>query len=334
MSNYALLTNERLYSVVESTFGTVPAITGANACRFTRFAPDPIADINRRNDKTGSRSEVEFIKGRRHGTWEVVMDLAGSGTAGTVPDCDPFFQTCFGQAPTVSPGTSVAYAISDAFKTISIFAYKNNPTTLNHWICVGALGRTLRIGFGGNTAVLTVSGTCIWPLSSDYFSSASTTEKGGLGTFPAEPGTQTYNGVPIVGFTGTATWGGNVIAEIQDGTFILDTATEQPLNQFGSYYAVGNIGGRRAVSVDFRAFDGDSTGIQNLRNKAMSQTPITVNMVMGTVAGNILTVAIPNLMLSSPRSGESDLRFDLSFNASRAYASAFTAKDEITMTWT
>lgn len=332
--SYALLQNERFYLVKESTYGTVPSISGSNSCRFTRFTLNPVQDLFDRNDKTGTRSASPTpIRGRRHATWEVVMDLAGSGVAGQVPDSDPLWVCTFGQAATGS-GSTKTYALTDDILSLSMASYKYNPDTLNSRLALGAIVSNMRIAFGGNINILTVSGEALWSLDKDFFSSADLNQKGGLGSFPAEPGSQTYNGAPMVGFTGQIQIAGDTVAEIQDGTLNIGTANELVKNTFGEFEATTSpIGGRRSVGLDFRLFDADTTAVQDIRNASLNQTPVVVSLQLGTIAGNILTLTLPNVYLSQANYGENDLRFDMTFSGNRCLPSGVTSLDEVTAVW-
>ncbi|GAC1700158.1 MAG: hypothetical protein NVS9B4_01020 [Candidatus Acidiferrum sp.] len=332
---YAIFQNERLYAIPEVTQGTVPTIAATNAMRFTTATLNSDAAILTPNNKTGTRSQSRFAKGRRKGSnWQVVMDLAGSGTAGTKPDSDPFFQAAFGQVGTVVAATSVTYSMADTLIPLSIFAYKNNPTTLNNHISLGSLERELKIGFGQDFAVLTASGDSMWSLDSTSFASATATEKGGLAAFPAEPASQTYNGTEIVGFTGSITIAGSAIAEIREGTVTITTGNSPIADTFGSFYPNGMYGARRNVTLDINAYDSDSAGMNALRLNALTQTAVSATIVFGTVAGNILTCTIGRLILPLPQQAQNSDRFTNAFQGCRCLASTDTAKDELSMAWT
>src|ERR1043165_10082206 len=86
MANYALNRNQRAYAIIESTFGTVPAITGSNCFLITKLNLRPNVDLLEPESKTGTRTQVPGVSGRRSGKFTCEVELRGSGTAGTAPD--------------------------------------------------------------------------------------------------------------------------------------------------------------------------------------------------------------------------------------------------------
>lgn len=120
MPNFALSRLERLYMQVETTYGQIPNTTGtasvgnANACRFTKFVADTMASMIERPDKTGTRSQLAGILGRKAAKWSGDMSIAPNGVAGTAPDMDPLLQMTMGAAGSATSGTSTITAASNA----------------------------------------------------------------------------------------------------------------------------------------------------------------------------------------------------------------------------
>ena len=56
MSCYISSNNNRFYVALESTYGNVPAITGANRIPGVRLAAMQVSEQTSRRDKTGSRT--------------------------------------------------------------------------------------------------------------------------------------------------------------------------------------------------------------------------------------------------------------------------------------
>src|SRR5579859_5320034 len=98
MPNFALSYLERIYAQVEASYGVIPNTTGTatvgnnNACRLVRSKLDNNVALIARPDKTGTLEEQVGILGRKNGVWSAEMSVSPNGTAGVLPDCDPFLQ--------------------------------------------------------------------------------------------------------------------------------------------------------------------------------------------------------------------------------------------------
>jgi len=147
-----------------------------------------------------------------------------------------------------------------------------------------------------------------------------------------EPAAPVTNGQPTVGFTGTATFDGNVIAEIQTATLRIRTGSAVALDTFGSYYPVLAEGEVRSVGLAFTIYDNDGNGLKNLKQKAITQTPISVTLQLGTIAGNIWTFLCSNVQVAQPSYDDSRNRYMVSFPESMLHASSITSRDELGLT--
>lgn len=149
MPNYSFSRIERAYLQNQPTFGTIPGGAGtasvgnANACRFIRMELSNDVALLERPDKTGTRSQEGMVGGRKAGRWSIEMSVAGNGTPGVVPDCDPILEALFGQAST--PGTGTA-TISSSTNTSPI------ALTVTHGITVGTMEVVSITGHTTNTA--------------------------------------------------------------------------------------------------------------------------------------------------------------------------------------
>lgn len=135
MANFALTHLERLYAQVETTYGIIPNTTGtatvgnSNACRFIRATLDNEVALIDRPDKTGTLSMMVGVRGRSMAKFSVEMSIAPNGTAGVVPDFDPYMQCMFGQAGTVMTGSGAITAASNASPIVithTAHGYSNN----------------------------------------------------------------------------------------------------------------------------------------------------------------------------------------------------------------
>lgn len=408
MSNYALSRLEHLYLQVETTFGQVPnsggtaSVAGANACRHVKATMDNRAALIERPDKTGVRSAPVGVLGRKSGAWSVDMSIAPNGVAGTAPDCDPLYQSVFGQAGTAVSGTasitaasnatpivvtatntfangdlvtitgvggntgangvwvigsvsgsgftllgsvgngvytsggtasrvSYKYSLSDSIPSLSMWSFRT-PSSLDQRVAFGSVCQEMTLQMGQDVASQSFSGESLWVLSSNQFSVADPTQKGGLSAFPSEPGSPVTNGGIIAGFTGRAVVNGNTIATIRTATTRITTGNQLIKDTFGSYYPTGVQGDLRQVGVTLSLYEDDSTGFQNMIQVAQDKTPIQVILQVGTVAGSILVVCLNNVQMQPP-TREEQLRYIANFPEAMAHETSLTSKDEIVM-WT
>jgi hypothetical protein len=172
MANYALSRLEHLYLQMETTYGQIPNTAGtatvanANACRFIKWMSDTQAALIERPDKTGTRSAMVGVLGRKYARWSGDMSIAPNGVAGTVPDMDPLMQAAFGQAGVATSGTSTITAASNTTPivvtaantfangdVIFISGATGNTAANGVWVLAGVSGTgyTL-VGSAGNGA--------------------------------------------------------------------------------------------------------------------------------------------------------------------------------------
>lgn len=332
---YANSRNERVYLQLESSFGTIPNSSGSatvangDACRFISSQLDFDPELLQRPDKTGSLGQTAGIAGRGIGNWSLSMSLAGSGTAGTAPDCDAILQCAFGKAAAVSAGTSVTYALDDNGYSFSLWSFRTASTVAQR-VAAGCVVRQARFDLGQNVAIWTVNGSFKGLVDSKNFSSLTNEEKCGLTAFPSEPGSPTTSGNMVKGYTGSFTADGNVLATIQNASIVINN--DDALVYGHGYELPTDIErGLRRITASFSLKEDDSSAITNLITKSRAKTAIDISMVLGAVAGNIWTFNLSNVQLSNLRFNDSSRRWVLDFGDSQANASSITAKDEIAL---
>lgn len=313
----------------EVTFGTIPTVAAANACRHINAGLVAVVNNYPRPDKTGTRSQVIGLLGRKSATWSLSASLAGNGAPGIAPDCGPLLTALFGIAPTVVAATSVTYNLTDPspIPSFSLFSFRT-PSTMTQRVVEGAVVGEATFQLGQNIATWSASGSGIWCLDSDNFAASDVTQKGGLAAYPTEPVSPITNGNSAVGFTGQATFDGNVIAEIQSATVRLRSGNMVATDTFGSYYPTLTEGEMRACGLSFTVYDSDGTGIKNMKAKALTQTPITVILQIGTITGNIWTFTLNNVQLAAPTYDDSKNRYMCVFPESLAHATSILVRDE------
>lgn len=337
--NYSLNRLRRLYIAPQTDPMTLPTVTGtSNYCLFTKLNIEGVQGVINRPDITGSRGTLPGIAGKHTGTWSVGMSLAGAGAAGVDPDCDPLLQATFGAVPTIVASTSVTYALSDNIITAALFHYRHTQvggTTLTNQISMGSVVDTATFTMGADIATVDFSGKSIFVLDSDNFASytgALAIGKGGLGSFPAEPSTPTYHGLPVIGFTGSLTMDTQTVVELKSATVKISTGNQIVDDSFGYWMGSGVQGDMRQIDVSLTLDDSDSAAIIDLKQKAFSFAPITVTLVCGTVAGNTWTFNLSNIQMVNPKFSEgSKGRMRVDFGASIAHGSTLAGLDALSL---
>lgn len=330
MAEYSLSRLERLYMMRQPVFGTVPDVSSAQACRFIRMDLNNERATLQRPDKTGSRSQTVGIKGRGFGRWSVEMSMHAHGTAGSIPDCDPILVGLFGQAPTINAGTSVVYTFSEAIPVHTMWSYRT-PSTLDQRCAHSCVVQEATFNLGQDVATWSSSGEAVWVIHSSSLGDLEAEQKGGLVTFPVEPTPTTHGGI-IAGFTGQATLAGSVIATIRTAQIRIQTQNMLVKDTFGSYFPNMSEGGERTITTTFSVYDSDGADIAALKAASDAKTPIDIEYIIGTVAGNRWKFALSNVQLGSFALSDQQLRFTADFSESRAYADTLTSGDELVLT--
>lgn len=290
--------------------------------------------------KTGTRSTLVGLAGRRSGTFSYNGPLIPSGAAGTVPDSDPLFQSIFGTTATIVPSTSVTYSFLDnGFIPLAFFRYnKSGGSSPTNFYALGSVIQRYTINLGGEYLTHTAEGKCVAIGDSTQFASYSGNDAvaaGGLTTYPAEPGTIAVNGTPINGFGGTATFDGNVQVELRGTpTITINTGLDMAEDGFADGYPFAMTGGRRQVSGSFRFADDDTSNLNNIKTKAFTKAPITIALAVNTTAGSIVTITLKNVQLGPYSLTENGNLFDIVLGDSLAHASSAAAVDDVSIAFT
>lgn len=333
MANYSLNRLVRAYLANQSSISTIPTVTTTNNVLFSKLSLD--ADIGEIKDPsvTGSRQDLAGARGRMSGTWSIEAALRGSGTAGTAPaHLDVLLESIMGQANSTVADTSCTYALSDGISTFALYRYRRDQaggTALTQQIgsTCGTTDATFTLG--QDVAMLSCSGRCAFVLDSNNFASYISAWKGGLGSFPAEPTAPTAIPVqPVVGFTGSITADSNSVVELKTATIKISTGNQLVDDDYGNYIGSGWQGDTRSIEVGLTLDDSDSAAIVDLKQKAFTYTPINIDIVSGTVAGNIFTFNLKNVQMRNPKFSDGPKgRMRLDFSASMAHGTTLAGTD-------
>jgi hypothetical protein len=299
------------YVAKESTFGTAVTPVGADALQFTSLSTDAIQGTVDRTDKTGTADAAISILDNGSASFSMGYEMSGSGTAGTVADDHVLMENLFGST-TVTGGTSVLYTPADVEGSFTMMNL-DKPTVNDQEIIIGGIVQSATFRIGPAIPFIDLTGAAKWCIRKSQFASLTAEQKGGLGSFPAEPGTPAITGFPPRGRTGSITIDGNVYGNFLDATINFNTGVSLGPFQFGSSSPSGPRRLRRVVTADMSIEDDGSANWNALSLKIPTNTPITITIVIGTIAGNIHTFTLNNAVLPQPtfdRSGSSRvLRF-------------------------
>ena len=109
MSCYISSNNERAYVALESTYGTVPAITSANRIPLLKLTAKQVLEQTTRKDKTGSRTFVGLPNTIRKTTsFEIDTLMTEWTNQSAAPAQGPLFQAAMGGTPLSFGGGTVA----------------------------------------------------------------------------------------------------------------------------------------------------------------------------------------------------------------------------------
>lgn len=304
MANTANSRNQTCYIMRETTWGTAVTPTNSSRNLMVSLQISPSAPEIARPDKTGALSEILGIPGRRSCTWSTQFSAAGSGAAGTPPDCGALIEAVLGKLQVVVAATSVTYGLGNLSPSLDIYNY-NAPSTVIQQVAIGAIGNSIKFGIGQDVPLVDVNGEALWGYDSIQAADGTTdtTAKGGLGSFPTEPSAPTTNGRPPQGFVGTITLDGNVYpSTLLTAEITCSVARELPKDAFNSGYPAAPAAGLQVTSVSATLYEDDSANLISLLKKMMSgvnpkPTP-TLIFGLGTVAGNIWTHNLKNVSIN------------------------------------
>jgi hypothetical protein len=109
VSCYISSNNERIYVALESTYGDVPAITGANRIPLIKLGAKQVSEQTNRHDKTGSRTFAGMPNHIRKLTkWSVQTLMTAWTNQGQQPSEGPLFQGAMGGTPVFFTGGTVS----------------------------------------------------------------------------------------------------------------------------------------------------------------------------------------------------------------------------------
>jgi hypothetical protein len=236
-------------------------------------------------------------------------------------------QMLFGKA-----ATGGVYTLDDTIVTGNIWSFRR-PSTADQRVIIGAVLQNFQFTLGQDVAEWSCDGIGLGMLTSKGYATADTDLKGELGSFPTEPGSQTYLDAGLIaGFTGSIVVDGVTLAAIRTATIKGNTGNALVEDAFGHYYPVDPEGDERKFQFAFNAYDDDTSGMAQLKEAAEKKTPITASVTVGTVAGNIFTFALAGVQLDQSQLDDSGRSYVVNFGDGQVNGSSVTALDEMTLT--
>lgn len=310
--------------------------TGAKLTRHQSFSLTTNRPATDAPYKTGTRSNLVGIAGRTSGSFSWSGPLIPNGVTLTAPDTDAFFQSAFGAA-----SASGVYTFNDTgLIPLSFFQFnRSGGSSPTNYYAGGGIVQRLTIQFGGEHLMMSVEGKVVAVGNSATFSSytgAEATSAFGLTVFPAEPSSPTVNGGLINGFGGSATFDGNVQADLRGSwSLTINTGLDFAEDGYADGYPFAIVGGRRTASLSSLHFiDNDQSALNNLKVKAFTKAAMDVTIVTGNVAGSIMTTTLKSVQLSPNQLVENGNAFDINFGDSMAHANAIGSINDCQIAFT
>lgn len=163
MTVTALGRNEKVYSVLESTYGTPASnAAAANAARILGSTFNKTMDRAPREDRRNTRSLLERIERRSSVDWSLEGYLLSGNAAGTPPDgWDDILECLFG-TETINGGTSVVYSLAKEFsKSLTLHRANGQAAAeaVYGYMITGAVPQTATFSLSGqDEAKISVAG--------------------------------------------------------------------------------------------------------------------------------------------------------------------------------
>lgn len=271
----------------------------------------------------GSASSLARISGRKSGSWEMNCPIVPNGVAAVAPDIDPLLQSLFGGVGALQTGTAFGnawvYSIYN-LTSLPLFlaAFLHGTSATGNMYSVGSIPQSASIDFNGNILGMSLRGVSVSAVSNDVFSVLTDAEpKGGLTSFPTEPGSFAFNGSVMNAFRGTLKIN-NVVFAGQCDAFSVEFQTGQSLkdNYVDSAYPMAVIYGARTVTVNIGFVNNDGAALAQLKQYARLSTPVPIEFDLGTVSGSRMFVIVNGVQLVPETLTESNGYISCQFGSS------------------
>ena len=268
----------------ETEYGTDPTPTpAANAILVSNVSIKEVVSAAERPGQSVSLSPIASKLGSVHVEISFQTELKGSGTKGTAPRIGDLFEAC-GRTEGAVAGSSVSYVPkSSSVKSVTIYLYKDGRL---HKV-TGAKGNAKTILAANKQAMVEFS-------------------MKGLYTAPTD--TAIPSGAVYETTAAPVCKGGSLSLNS-----VSTLAVEQTEIDFGNEVSVRPskiaTNGIAGVEITSRkptiSVNPESVSVATLDIRAlMLTTPVAFSEVVGSVAGNIITITAPKVNLNAPEYGE------------------------------
>lgn len=274
--------NALVAAKIETTYGTAATLTATDAMFVNDFTHKMIdGDVVERNNIVGGLGAQGSVRVSQYDMIEFSVELAGSGSAGVAPRYAPLLKAC-GFMETITATTSVAYSpVSSGFNslTLGVF-YKDDAGNVMRQLITGARGTVTLDMSSGSLPTLKFSFTGLYndPTSATSLS-------GDFSSIPVPKGVNNAN-TPSVSFFGT---------ELPTGAITINPGIEVKYRNLINLESVDILDRKGSVSLelDMPTTTDATAWVQRGKNNATGALSVT----HGTSAGNIISVAVPNVQL-------------------------------------
>lgn len=265
---------------IEAVEGTKETLTAAEA--FLAYDPsfDPDQKHEERDPVKETAGSLESLAGERSGKMVFTMELVGSGTPGTPPPIGPYLKAC-GCSETIVEATSVTYAPATLSHPSVTLAQYTSALIKRLWGCRGDVEITLDKGKRA-LAKFTLTG-CDWEeVDGSLLAGVS------------------YPGVKPPVFLGAAFTFDSVAAVIAKLTLAAGNSVQlrDSAGAASGFLApLLNPDKPRAPKVTFDPEE-VTVATKNFCGLWRASAGAALNCVLGSVAGNIITIAAPKAQIT------------------------------------
>jgi hypothetical protein len=328
------------YKTIRNTGGAA-SVGAADACLHQSFTGNRSPNYLQPPDKESTATigyKDRAIAGRFNSApASIVTPMFVASAAGQQPDNGILFESAFGKvtaAGTVTYGPDGVKYVNET-TPVAVEAWGFNTAPKRGRVAVGIVNR-LVISAGADFATVSADLLAYAYLTQDRFAAASVAEKMGITAWPNEPGTQTYTGSEMTGFTGTVTLAGHVFSAVRNFTLTCNFNRQFRPGKFANdgseYFPSEIVEGQPEFNLDIDLWsEAASADLDDVVAKIAARTAFDGTLVLGATAGGIYTFSLNNLIIPDGHEAEhadGDDRKVVSIRGLRAQITAAGTRDE------
>ena len=262
---------------------------------------------------------------------------ANGGWVVTVNDANTFdligsvFAGAYTSGGTAEKAT-VKYAMSDDFVNVVLWRFFSQPATAEQDVAVGCAVGSATFTFGNPTFEVQFEGQSSWVLDSKRFAGipGGDIERGGLTSYPSEPGAPVTNGGIIAGQNSRLAIDGVFIDSPQSATVTVQTGHRLREGEWETTFPDASEGTTRRVEVNITLSDSDLAALTAAKASALTLSPVDVVLRVGQDIGSTFLVLLKNVQFEPAQRAAGEFSTSLTLTGV-AHGSSLTATDEITL---